>query len=775
MPGLSAPVSVRRDGYGIPHVRASSDGDAFFALGFCHGQDRSFQLETLRRAARGTLADLIGEDGLPIDRISRRIGFAPAAARQLDGLEARERDIVEAYAAGVNAGRGGRRPHELAVLRRDPTEWTAADSLGALGLVSLGLAGNWDMELGRLRVLELDGPDALRAVDPAYPSWLAVTAPPGARAGTAADRLASDVAALASVVGGGGSNNWAVSGARTATGRPLVANDPHLSPTLPAFWYLVHLETPEWSVAGASVVGAPGVAVGHNGVVAWGVTNSGADVVDLYLEEGVPGLANDGIEGEPGGDGFSGGSSSPGGDGFSGGSSSPGGGSFGGSSSAGGGFRVVEEVIAVRGAGPVVERVVVTPRGPVVAPAENGSPALSMRARYLEEVTLAGLLDAPRSRSWAELREHFAGWPGAPLNLVGADASGTIGWKVVGAVPRREAGAGLLPQPASAPEWAGTIPAAEMPGADDPAAGWIATANNKPVADGDGPWIGADWMDGYRVERISEALDERADWDVEGALALQRDVRSLVWRDLRESVLGAPRDDPRVRRAVDLLHGWDGEMAAGSEAAALFSLFLADLSVRAASARAPRSVEWALGRGSHPVTPWTYVALRQAGHLAGLLRERPEGWFAGGWDAEVAGALAAALNRLESSGAREWGTLRPLTLRHPFGGRRPFDRAFNLGPIPYGGDANTVSQASTPPLDVTGEPLYVATLRLVMDVGDWDRSRVSLAGGQSGNPLSRHYSDLYEHWRHGEAVPLAFSEDAVAAATVSTLRLEPAA
>jgi penicillin amidase len=167
--------------------------------------------------------------------------------------------------------------------------------------------------------------------------------------------------------------------------------------------------------------------------------------------------------------------------------------------------------------------------------------------------------------------------------------------------------------------------------------------------------------------------------------------------------------------------------------------------------------------------------MRQAGHLAGLLRERPEGWFAGGWDAEVAGALAAALTRLESSGAREWGTLRPLTLRHPFGGRRPFDRAFNLGPIPYGGDANTVSQASTPPLDVTGDPLYIATLRLVMDVGDWDRSRVSLAGGQSGNPLSRHYSDLYEHWRRGEAVPFPFSESAVASATVSTLVLEPTA
>jgi len=276
------------------------------------------------------------------------------------------------------------------------------------------------------------------------------------------------------------------------------------------------------------------------------------------------------------------------------------------------------------------------------------------------------------------------------------------------------------------------------------------------------------------VQRISEALAEREDWDVEGALALQRDVLSLVWRDMRESVLSAPREDPQVRRAVDLLHPWDGEMDAGSAPAALFSLFVAELTRRAAAAWAPRSLEWALGRGTSPIVPWTYVALRQAGHVAGLLRERPEGWFADGWDAEIGRALVSALSDLEAAGTPGWGTLRPLTVRHPLGARRLFARAFDLGPIPYGGDANTVSQASNPPLDATGAPLYVATLRVVWDVGDWERSRVSLAGGQSGNPLSPHYSDLFDRWRRGEAVPLPFSEAAVAQATASTLRLEPA-
>jgi penicillin amidase len=597
--------------------------------------------------------------------------------------------------------------------------------------VSFGLAGNWDMELGRLRVLERDGPEALRAVDPAYPAWLAVTAPPGRPAGTAADRLAQDMAALSALAGGGGSNNWALSGARTATGRPLVANDPHLSPTLPAFWYLVHVRTPEWQVAGASVVGAPGWAVGHNDSVAWGVTNSGADVVDLYLVD----------------------------------------------TSSSSGAEIVEERIEVKGGESVVERVPLTSRGPVIGPADDeGGPSVAMRAAFLEEVPLAAVLDAPRAESWAALRDCFEGWPGAPLNLVGADAGGSIGWKVTGRVPRRDGVSGLLPQPESAPGWDGYVAYSELPGIEDPPEGFLATANNKPVVDGAGPWIGADWMDGYRVQRISEELEARSDWDVDGALALQRDVRSLVWRDVRDSVLSAPRDDPRVRRAVDLLHGWDGEMAAGSQAAALFALWLAEMSRRAAAAKAPRSVEWALGQGSSPFTPHTYVGLRQSGHLARLLRERPEGWFAGGWDAELASALAASLERLEAEfpGGWTWGSVRTLTLRHPAGARRPFDRAFNLGPIPYGGDTNTVSQAASPPLDPRCDPLYLATLRIVMDVGDWDRSRVVLAGGQSGNPLSPHYSDLFEVWRRGEAVPFAYSEAAVAAATVSTLELRPA-
>jgi penicillin amidase len=244
-------------------------------------------------------------------------------------------------------------------------------------------------------------------------------------------------------------------------------------------------------------------------------------------------------------------------------------------------------------------------------------------------------------------------------------------------------------------------------------------------------------------------------------------------------VLSAPREDPGTRRAVDRLVGWDGVVDVDSPAATVFELFLSELAVRAARAKAPRSYEWALGKGTSPINPYSYIALRQAGHLARLLRERPEGWFADGWDREVAATLAAVVAQLEKSHGPDpsgwaWGRLRTLTLRHPFGERRPFGGAFNLGPIPYGGDTNTVSQASFPPLDPFGDPYYLATMRVVFDVGEWDRSRVVLAGGQSGNPLSRHYADQFSVWCRGETVPLPFSEEAVGAATRSTLRLEPA-
>ena len=281
-------ITLRRDRHGIPMIDAEDELDVFFGLGFCQGQDRSVQIELLKRAASGTLSELFGKATLRVDRLFRRAGLYGAAKEQLAVLENRVGSIVGAFASGVNAGRNvglARRPHEFVLLRAQPTEFTAVDVISILKLQSFQMPSNWDSELARLMILELDGPGALLDLDPGYPEWHRVAVPPSGVAGKAAERLAEDLAMFQETVGtGGGSNGWAISGSRTTSGRPLLANDPHLSPAVPPHWYLARMQSPDWAVAGTALVGTPAIVAGHNGNCAWGVTAGLTDNTDLFLE-----------------------------------------------------------------------------------------------------------------------------------------------------------------------------------------------------------------------------------------------------------------------------------------------------------------------------------------------------------------------------------------------------------------------------------------------------------------------------------------------------------
>lgn len=748
IPGLGGEVTIRRDGWGVPHIGAANDHDAWFGLGFCHGQDRPFQLEILLRVVRGTLAELVGANGLGADRLVRRVGFRRAAAAQLAVVDPEVRQMLEAYAAGVNAGHSlglRRRPQEFVLLRARPTPWTALDVVAGMKFQGFVLASNWDVELARLKILTADGPEALAALDPAYPDWQPVTAPPAQSAGRAVDRLAEDLAAFAVVVGaGGGSNNWALDGSRTASGRPLVANDPHLPPMLPPHWYLAHLRTPAWEAAGASFVGGPGIPAGHNGFAAWGITAGLTDNTDLFLEE----IGLDGASVRQG-DGFV-----------------P--------------CQLLREEIAVRGAAPVVEDVLITPRGPVIGPALEGEfEAISLRAVWLDALPVQGLLRIHLARSFAQARRFLAEWPTLPLNLVWADEAGAVAWQLFGQAPRRKKGWGTVPMPGWDPEagWEESPVAFEdLPHHEAPACGYVATANNRPVCEGEGPFLGVDWLDGYRVGTIVEALEKRTDWDIASCLTLQRSELALGWRDLRAAVLAVPSVDADAETALRLLREWDGRVAADSPAAAVYELFVAGLAERVARAKAPRSFEWALGRGFGLLLPHGFLSVRRVGHLARLVREQPAGWFARPWPEELAYVLADAVRRLRRDHGNDplawaWGRVRPLTLRHVLERRRPLDRVFNLGPFPWGGDANTLSQASVLPLDPFGNPGFIASMRMVVDVGHWSASRWVLPGGQSGNPFSPHYADQLPLWQTGEGVPIPWTEDEVREATRQTLRL----
>lgn len=743
---VTGDVEIRRDRFGVPTIRAGTDADAWFALGFCQGQDRAFQIETRLRVVRGTVAALIGPDGVAIDRLSRRIGFARHGAAAVAALSQGDRDLIEAFAAGVRAGTtsgGGGRSHEFLLLRRRPTPFTPADALGFMAVQSFGLASNWDVELARLRMLALDGPEAVAALHPAYPDRHPASHAPGRAAIAVIDALVSDLEGAGHLIPpGGGSNNWAISGIRTRSGRPILANDPHLAPVLPPHWYLARIETPAWTLTGAAVPATPVFGAGHNGHAAWGVTAGLIDDTDLFLEE----VGDDGRSVRRGGHFVP--------------------------------CEVHTEHIEVRGGDDETITVLVTDRGPIVGPAFDGPfGAISMAATWLRpDPGLGAAFHLGTVRSFGDLRRCFRAWPSVSLNVAYADGHG-VGWVLIGEAPVRGRGGGTIPLRADDPETAwrsGRITGDDLPHTWDPDAGFVATANNLPAAD---RYLGSDFLDGYRVQRITELLAARSDWDVPAALRMQMDQQSIPWREMRDPLLSALAEDRSP--AADLLRSWDGRVGPESPGAAVFELLVSDLARRVAAAKAPRSTAIALGAGFTPLVPYTGLAVRRVSHLSDLVREQPPDWFAAGWDEEIRASVRAAQTALVAAAGPDparwaWGEVRPLRLRHPLGMRRPLAAVYDLGPIPYGGDANTLNPAPVDPVTPLANPDFaIASLRFAVEVGAWEHARFALPGGQSGNPFSAHYADQLDLWRRGDGLTIAVTPGETDRATRHRLTLAP--
>jgi penicillin amidase len=744
-------VTILRDGFGIPHVRAESDDDAFFGLGFCHGQDRGGQLELALRAVRGTLAEVAGPQGVPLDRLSRRVGFKRAATAQLCTMRPEVSAQLDAYARGVTAGMTagmGRKAHELTLLGCEPTPWTAADVQGVSVLLCFALAANWDVELLRLEMLEKDGREAVLALDAPYPDDLPTSAPGnGAQRLRAAEALHADLELLAEVFPlAGASNAWALSPARMKTGRPLLAADPHLPPDAPTHWYLAHLATPSWRASGASFVGVPGFAVGHSDFAAWGVTAAHADNTDLFVEEvqsdGVSVRGPRGVER----------------------------------------CEVLHETIAVKGKAPVIERVLVTPRGPIVSPALEGtSAALSLAATWLSSRPYTGLYRAHEARDRRAFFDLFREASTSAVNVVYADREGHIGWRLGVEIPIRRGGHGTLPQPAWAADRGFTgrlVPFESMPSLEDPPEGFVVSANNAPTPPtAEGPFFGFDFLDGYRQRVLSEAL-ARGTFGLEDMATLQQDTRSIPWEELREAVLTTVPRSEDASLARDLLKAWDGRMSADAVGATVWALVSTSLITRIVHAKAPRTAARALGVGFHGDLPVTTMITRRMSHFVKLLREQPAGFLPEGFPQAIGDALDLAVKtlrrRLGPPGSRwAWGVARPLRMHHPMGKTvRALDYVFAPGPLPFAGDATTVMQASIDLTNPLASPLAVPSLRVVIDVGDWERSRFALISGQSSNPESPHHFDQWEAWRSG-GLPIAWTETAARASAHHVLELDP--
>ncbi|HUF39319.1 MAG TPA: penicillin acylase family protein [Anaerolineales bacterium] len=748
VPGLNGQVEIRRDAYGVPYIRAGTPEDGWYGLGFCHGQDRAFQLDVIRRLVRGRLAEIFGPVALPVDRLSRRIGFLRAAQGHLTVMPDDQRSILDAYVRGVNAGLGPgspRKAHEFTLLRARPGNWESVDVLAFLNYMGMSLSG-WTAKLTRLHVLVHDGLEALTALEPDYPAWLPVTDPVGAPAAEAIDRLVQDARELMSLLGQGASNNWAISGARTATGRPILANDPHLAAAIPPPWYLAHIDYPGLKVCGASFAGIPLIPSGFNGTAAWGVTAGLVDGVDLYVESFDPSgrKVRTGDEFAP--------------------------------------CEVLTETYTVRGRrAPFVEEIRITPRGPVISDMLDGFDlTLSMKTTWMNPRPVDGLTNFHRSTDFQTCRENFEHIYLASMNVAYADASGTIGWQMVGEVPRRKAGWGAVPLAGWDPDhdW-GTdlIPLTEMPWSMDPETGYLATANNQPRRDGDGPYLGRDWV-GYRLARILEILGERDDWDLEKTRSAQLDQVVLPWRQVREMILAAPVRTSAARQALEILEDWDGIAAADSAGAAVYEFFMIAMAHMLAEAKAPKSGKAVLGQGFSLMFPDSFFYARHIPRIVDLLRERPDGWFEAGWDMAVERGLERAHAKLvEALGsdpaAWRWGAVHRLVLTHRLGIVFPLNRILNRGPYPIGGDHQTVNQAGRKVglygSNVTG----MANLRMAVEVGDWDRNYFILAGGQSGNPLSPHYDDQLKLWLEGKTIEIGWTEEAVEGRVKEVLILSP--
>ena len=597
--GVEGEVVIARDRFGVSYVRAASEHDVWFGQGFCHAQDRGFQLEALLRVGRGTLAELVGPPALAVDRFSRRVGLHRAARRQLPRLGDTARATIEAYAAGINAARSGAAapvPHELALLRARPSAWTATDVLAYVNLQALSLNGNWRTELARLRVLASDGTEALLDLDAACrrPATVEPELVGAAQAAGAALRAGAEaVAAIVPAAAGGGSNGVVVAGARTASGRPILANDLHLPPAVPSPVYLVHLRTDDWAAAGGSFVGAPGIVLGHNGTAAWGLTAGLADLSDLFVEE----LGDDGTSVREGDEWVACG--------------------------------VERERIAVRGAEPVDEDVLITPRGPIVGPAPGGERfALSLRATWHEHPPVELDLAHQRARSLGAFTAGVTAGTVLSLHWVYADETGAAGRALGGRVPRRRTGHGLLPRPGWDPAngWEDELAPAEAmpaggPGADD----LVVCANERPPPGGDDVFLGADFADDFRAARLREALAARTGWEVGGVRALQLDRTSLPWAALRERVLALSPDGDDALLALRAARRLGRRGGEDSAAAAVFEVFVAELCRRVAEARAPHGASLLLGAAVDPLSPTTLMSAMRVGPPAAGARRAPRG------------------------------------------------------------------------------------------------------------------------------------------------------
>ncbi len=724
--GLSVPVEVVRDQYGVAHIYAKNQDDLFFAQGYVAATDRLFQMELWKRVGQGRLAEVLGREFVERDRMARLLryrgdmdaeyqSYAPDTKRILTSFVAG----INAYIREVNAGQGEALPEEFKLAGIRPEEWRPEDCLSRMA--AYGMTNNAEDELFNAQAVQelgVAGAERLTYFRPRA----SLRPPPGIdysglTAAIVKDLVGSDrrIPISSGNKGITGSNNWTVSGALTASGKPILANDPHRSITFPSLRYLVHLVAPGWNVIGAGEPALPGVAIGHNEHIAWGLTIFGVDQQDLFMETLNP---KNPLEYK--------------------------------TDSGWEKMRVVEEVIPVQHGAEVTTKLKFTRHGPVLWEDPDTHRAIALRWIGAEPGTAGYLasLSIDRARNWTGFRAAMQRWKLPPENMVYADKSGNIGEISAALVPIRPKSNGLLPVPGTGGfEWTGFIPFEQLPQTFNPSAGYFASANHKTIPENYKYPVGNDWS-AFRIRVIDGQF---ATWKRSGTkitmsemAALQNNVLSLPAKTLI-GLLPAS-DDPNVK----LLKDWNGMLTRESAAAALYELWWNRLADAVFAKLAP---------GEHS---GLRDMLRNE-RVVGFLEREPT-------RIEILlPALAQAEKDVISLQGNDrskwnWGALHVVSLKHGLA-------QFRLPPHARPGYADTVN--STGNSRTSFEQTSGASFRELIDLGDWDRSLAINTPGQSGRPGNEHSADLLPLWLEGKYFPLAYSRSAVNAITESTTILAP--
>ena len=740
--GLDGDVEVLWDRWGVPHVYAGTQDDVFLAQGYLHAQDRLWQMEMNRRIGAGRLSEIFGARTLEADRFLRRVGLRRVARREMDLLDDETAAMMTAYCSGVNAflmAHQSRLPIEFSLLRFRPEAWSPLDSLTWAKLMGWSLSLNWDVELYRARFLSLLGPEAAAAIEQAYPQGHPITVSPGTPSAGGPAISGEELAALAGVIQGAFSNAWVVNGERSATGRPFLANDPHLIPQLPSTWYEMHLECPQFRVSGASMAGAPGIVIGHNQHIAWGLTASMVDSQDVFIEEFSP---NDPLKYKHKGR-----------------------------------WRRaarVKETIRVKGQrDAVMEEVLTTLHGPVILPGKGGSGrAFALRSTLLEPNHLSrAALELAKARDWGEFRAALSHWAAPALNFLYADAAGHIGYQLAGRMPRRVDGTGYLPSPGwtGQHEWAGYLDFEELPSAFDPSEGYLVNANNRPMRDGGtSEGIYGEWIDGYRAQRIEEVLLAHSKLDADGIRQIHQDALSLPAQELQRLLKDVQPRSPDARFALDKIIQWDCRVSVQSIGAAIYEVFRLTLMRKVLQPVLGPHTQDYFGMQIHPFGGTTAYQFRGSSFFLRLAKEQTENDGGGVISESLEETVAFLRERLGSNVARwRWGRLHRVSFNHALGQQPLLGLFLNRGPYPLMGDMDTPHQASfslRQPYDATR---WLPSLRFIADTSNWDRSLMVHVPGQSGQVGSSHYDDLISLWRSGEYHPMPFSRSAVESLAVS--------